>query len=389
MVSAIVLTVGATLIDAQPLPRDDTQNIQLVRAYYSGINTYLRTGSAAALEPTHQPLTESTPFSAARSLEELESLIELAALRQSYPGLHFRLDTLNATDDAVIAGVSTHAGEDALPGWLTCQPNHTETLAPVLFQPRDGNALIHSGDEIFAPAFLNLVAPDTTFLLSTPSRLTIAELLLAGPATGMRFVPLPGPGVFIVQSGSLLVSGNSLAEVVELRTAHRSVVSVGSERVANQGDAIVVPLGRAVVGVAANSEVKIIATVAVPVESDPDRYFEREKGEHAQLEFGMLDVLRDFPDGRQSLWFGSVLRLSGESVPVDAGSVALNVGWLLVPSGGMVTVARQQGGLALYAPPGEGQVTLEPSWAATRIANSGSTTSMLLLARVVPFDTRE
>jgi hypothetical protein len=385
MVSAIVLIVAATFIESRPLPRADTQHIQLVRAYYSGINAYLRTGSAAALEPTHQPLSESTPLSAARSQEELESLIELAALRQSYPGLHFRIDTLNATDDAVIAGVSTHAGQDALPGWLMSQSNDHETLAPVLFQTRDGDALIPPGDGIFAPAFLNLVAPNTSFPLSIPSRLTIAELVIAGSAAGTRFVPLPGPGVFIVQSGSVSVTGNSLAELVELRTGHRSVVSVGTERVANQGDAIVVPLGRAVVGVAANSAVTIIATVAVPIQPDPDRYSERERREPLV----MLDVLRDFPDGKQSLWFGSIQRLGGESVPFDAGSVALNVGWLLVPSGEMVTVARQQGGLALYVPPDEGGVTLEPSWAATRIVNSGSTTSMLLLAKVVPFNTRE
>jgi hypothetical protein len=313
-----------------------------------------------------------------RTSDTLGATVELAALRASYPHLRYRIVAIDEADDTVVAGIAIDRGGAAIPGWIDgARPPGAESPGPVAVRIADRSIVDHAGNIGALPSYLGMVLPDSRFRMETAGRLTVAELHVAQSETAKQ-LPLPGPGVFVVQSGSITVIGDGLAELVVLDTSERISIPAGVERVANPGDAIIVPLGDMTVRIDGGTEATLLAALMVPVEPERDRYFEREP-------FNLLDLLRELPEGVQPIWFGTAEVLSGQPAVTEAGWVSLEAGWLVVPPGEQLGVKNQGWNMALHSEAGD-LVIDALSRGETTIMNMGSESALVLVARVAEGD---
>jgi len=380
--TAVVLAGASLTIDSRAVPRTDAHSIQVVREYYSALNEYIRTGQQDLMSPFLQHLLEEGWKWMPRPTEDLSSTVELAARRASYPDLRYRIVAVDSAGDAVVARVAADPGNEILPAWVDSSIAVTSSIAPVYFRIGDRRIVDNTASSGSLTSFLNMVQPDTLFRMETPARITIAQLSFSATEASQQLVPLPGPGVFIVQSGSVSVIGNGLAEIANPRTADRTLVPVGAEHVANPGDAIIVPLGKTVVRVKSNSQTTVMAALAVPIESEPDRHVEREKVDRTRMGVGLLDSLRELPHGVQPIWFGTAEVLSDESQLTNAGWFPLEAGWLVVPPGGRVALDLNEGQLALHTGTHGMVIDRTHSQDVATITNLGQAPAMVFIARV-------
>jgi hypothetical protein len=380
IVSAAVLAISSVVIDSSAVPVTSANGVQAVRGYYSALNEYLQAGRQEVMTPYLQALPSPEAGVMPATGDQLGAAVELAALRTSYPLLRYQIATIDGDGDAVVAGVELDRGKERLPAWVDLAGAVGASQETIHVRIEDGAIGETARNAGGLPAYVDMVDTGARFGLATPARLTIAELRISGSETTTKRMPLPGPGVFIVQSGSLTVIGDGRAEITTLNTLERISIPPGVERTANPGDAIIVPLDKTIVRIARSTEATLLAAVMVPVESVPDRYFEREHIDETRMGFGLLDLLRELPEGAQPIWFGTAEVLSGQPAVTEAGLMSLEAGWLLVPPGDQVGLKDQGWTMALHSEAGE-LVIDEASWGETTLTNMGNETALVLVAR--------
>jgi hypothetical protein len=381
IVSAAVLAVTSAVIDSSVVPVTSANGVQVVRGYYSALNEYLLSGRQELMQDYLQELPPSEAGAMPRTTDRLGASVELAALQASYPQLRYRLVAIDGGVDALVAGVALDHASRRFPEWINLASEGVAPQASIHVRIIEGAIGATASNPGGLPAYVAMVETGAQFRAETSGRITIADLRITGSATSTKQLPLLGPGVFIVQSGSLTVIGDGLAEIATLSTAERISVPAGVERVARTGDAIIVPFSSTVVQIDGSTEATILAAMMVPIETEPDRYSEREHLDQSRMSLGLLDLLRELPEGVQPIWFGTAEVLSGQPEVTEPGWMSLEAGWLVVPIGKEHVLGAEGRQMVLYAE-ADGLVIDASSQGETKVTNEGSETALVLVARV-------
>lgn len=385
-VTAVVLAAASLGMDTKAVPREGAFGIQTVRGYYSALNEYMHSGQQEVMSSYLQYLPDPETTSMPQTTDRLGAVIKLAALRQSYPDIHFSVVAIDSAGDSVVAAIETEPGTVLLPAWINGDDEAGASPDAVYFRIEDRTIVGHTADSMAMTSFLNVVKPATLFRMEMPGRIAIAELNFSAASPSKKHVPLPGPGVFTVKSGSVEVIGNGLAEIAYLETSDRTLVPVGAEWIANQGDTIIVPMGKVVVRPNMEIGTTILAATMVPVEADSHRYFEREKVDQTRMALGLLDLLRELPVGVQPIWFGTAEVLNGESAVTGAGWLSLEAGWLVVSPGERVDLESQGRQMAVHAGAPGVVIDMSRSWSTISITNTGVESALVFVARASEAD---
>jgi hypothetical protein len=377
-----VLAVSSVVIESSAVPVTSAHGVQAVRGYYSALNEYLQSGRQEVMSHYLQALPSPEAGAMPATGDQLGAAVELAALKSSYPELRYQIEALDGVGDAVVAGIALDHGKVRFPEWVDLARVGGASQRTIHVRIEDGAIGETARNAGGLPAYVDLVDTSAQFGLATQSRLTIAELRISGSATSTKQLPLPGPGVFIVQSGSLAVIGDGRAEIATLDTLKRISVPPGIERVADPGDAIIVPLDKSLVRIEGNTETTLLAVVMAPTEPEPNRYLDREHLDRSRMGMTLLDLLRELPEGEQPIWFGTAKVLSRQSAVTNAGWMSFEVGWLVVPPGEHIGLRYQGWRMVMHAEANGLAIDRMATWDEASITNQGSETALVLVARV-------
>lgn len=220
-------------------------DIAVVRAFYAAVNDVLRTGNPVSLDAVvGSDLVEHADragFPAGR--DGLTAY--LAALRAAYPGLQYETgDLIGDSGQVSVRVTAQHDPTGSTPNGPV--PLTRKWSGVDVFQVVSGRVVERwSGSD--APHLLQPLARVPVEVGLTGASVAAIARFTYAPGAGLIGAALPGPGLAVVESGSLTVRGNGVAQVSRGGPADEvtppTVIPPGTDAVLRPGDVVAFPQG--------------------------------------------------------------------------------------------------------------------------------------------------
>ena len=277
-----LLTLGATMAEprssrvvapSMPPTSAPATAVTTVHAFYAALNQTLRTANPAPLDALLAPgLVEHADRPGLPSGRD--GLVRyLAALRQTYPTLHFEVDALLADGDLVTVQVAARA--PGLPSLRDGLPTPDVSWRGMdAFRVVEGQVTERwAGSD--APSLIQPLARVPLDHWPQGTSQTVAARLSFAPGAAVSGAVLPGVGVIVVETGGLTVRGSGGTQLVRGSGGPGTrpvVVQPGTEQVLGSGDAVVFPSGTGTLSLrnAASDPVEALAVGWFPLAAFQD-----------------------------------------------------------------------------------------------------------------------
>lgn len=273
----VALAVGTAvdayvLFDAVPAEHVTTaevRNLTLIRSYYAAVGDAIRTGDVTSVEAFLAPDFLQHPAASAASERRAGRENELSAIHESFEDVTLAVRDLAAEGDRVVARVAYSAR--ARPAFVGIPLQRTTIAWEALdtFRIVEGKLaeLWTSGNEIDTLRPI-LDAPLDAYPIF-PSIVALARLTFRPGATLPR-TAIPGPSVFVVESGALVVRGEELARNAQrgARTPHRVAAAPGTVTTVGSGEAIAVMGPTVTIGNAGDRDAVALVASIFPAAKD-------------------------------------------------------------------------------------------------------------------------